>query len=74
MYWQFIFNQEKEKYHLQLKYSYENKILDILSDVKELENRYATSGTAMCKYLEEKIAYHNRIYYKYKNELNIFDN
>lgn len=57
-----------------LKYEYEDKILTILGDMKELENRYATSGTAMCRYLDNAINYHNKMYYKYKNELNIATN
>jgi len=63
--------EELKNCHLQLKFNYENQILEILNDVKQLENRYATSGTEMCKFLEEKIAYHSRIFHKYKNELNI---
>lgn len=60
-----------ERKYTFVKYNYENKILDMLSDIKQIENRYATSGTAMCKYLDNAIAYHNKSYHHYKNKLNI---
>ena len=63
-----------EKQNARLSYNYEDKILIILNDIKQIENKYATSGTEMCKYLENTISYHNRMYYKYKNKLNIADN
>lgn len=63
-----------EQSRTKLKYEYEDRILDILYDAKRIENKYATSGTEMSKYLSDKISEHSRKYYKYKNELNIAGN